>query len=289
MNNPKGDLIEIRPGRTVLLEVLGGRAEPEEPGGGGMTTLFYFHGSMATKEQFKALHETMQSNGSSYDRSIMFDAFGCGGSPKPYDEDAYTTEQLVLDALEVFHRYSTESNVIVSHSFGTSLTSKVVRRWQEMQRKDNQGGGGGGSQMKKKELKKVVHKDVDYLKFRKAFYTECAELKRETPEMVITRRRDLGVQIRGKKCPRPVKNWEQCGFSPKVMHVIAKEKYTAPFPIQAQAMPAVMMGRDVLGVAKTGSGKTLAFLLPLLELLARRDDPLRAPAMNHLRVHRQST
>ena len=143
MNNPKGDLVEIRPGRTVLLEVLGGRAEPEEPGGGGMTTLFYFHGSMATKEQFKALHETMQSNGSSYDRSIMFDAFGCGGSPKPYDEDAYTTEQLVLDALEVFHRYSTESNVIVSHSFGTSLTSKVVRRWQEMQRKDNQGGGGG--------------------------------------------------------------------------------------------------------------------------------------------------
>ena len=37
-----------------------------------------------------------------------------------------------------------------------------------------------------------------------------------------------------------------------------------PFPIQAQALPAIMSGRDVIGVAKTGSGKTLAFIVPLL-------------------------
>lgn len=39
--------------------------------------------------------------------------------------------------------------------------------------------------------------------------------------------------------------------------------YAAPTSIQAQAIPAIMSGRDVIGVAKTGSGKTIAFLLPL--------------------------
>lgn len=47
------------------------------------------------------------------------------------------------------------------------------------------------------------------------------------------------------------------------LDVIKKLNYTAPTPIQAQAVPAIMSGRDVIGVAKTGSGKTIAFLLPL--------------------------
>jgi len=41
-------------------------------------------------------------------------------------------------------------------------------------------------------------------------------------------------------------------------------KFEKPTPIQAQAMPAIMSGRDVIGIAKTGSGKTLAYLLPML-------------------------
>lgn len=47
------------------------------------------------------------------------------------------------------------------------------------------------------------------------------------------------------------------------LDVIKKLNYTAPTPIQAQAIPAIMSGRDVIGVAKTGSGKTIAFLLPM--------------------------
>ena len=39
--------------------------------------------------------------------------------------------------------------------------------------------------------------------------------------------------------------------------------FDKPTPIQAQAIPCIMSGRDVIGIAKTGSGKTLAFLLPL--------------------------
>jgi ATP-dependent RNA helicase DDX46/PRP5 len=47
------------------------------------------------------------------------------------------------------------------------------------------------------------------------------------------------------------------------MHILSKLNYEAPFAIQAQAIPAIMSGRDVIAIAKTGSGKTLAFLLPM--------------------------
>lgn len=47
------------------------------------------------------------------------------------------------------------------------------------------------------------------------------------------------------------------------LDVIKRLNFVAPSPIQSQAVPAIMSGRDVIGVAKTGSGKTIAFLLPM--------------------------
>ena len=72
------------------------------------------------------------------------------------------------------------------------------------------------------------------------------------------------AQVRGKDIPKPVRNWNQCGLSSRVLEVLRKAGYGAPMPIQAQALPAIMAGRDCLGIAKTGSGKTLAFVLPML-------------------------
>lgn len=58
------------------------------------------------------------------------------------------------------------------------------------------------------------------------------------------------------------------GLSEPVLKAVAEAGYTTPTPIQAQAIPIVLMGRDVLGTAQTGTGKTAGFTLPLIDILA---------------------
>lgn len=55
------------------------------------------------------------------------------------------------------------------------------------------------------------------------------------------------------------------GLDNQILENLARKGYTAPTPIQDQAIPALMGGRDVVGVANTGTGKTAAFLLPLIQ------------------------
>ena len=57
------------------------------------------------------------------------------------------------------------------------------------------------------------------------------------------------------------------GLSPELLSAIADSGYESPTPIQAQAIPTVLMGRDVLGCAQTGTGKTAAFVLPMIDIL----------------------
>ena len=58
------------------------------------------------------------------------------------------------------------------------------------------------------------------------------------------------------------------GLSPEVLQAVADAGYTAPTPIQEQAIPYVLTGRDVLGCAQTGTGKTAGFTLPMIDILA---------------------
>ncbi len=58
------------------------------------------------------------------------------------------------------------------------------------------------------------------------------------------------------------------GLSEPILQAIAEMGYQHPTPIQEQAIPSVLMGRDVLGVAQTGTGKTASFTLPLMDILA---------------------
>lgn len=116
----------------------------------------------------------------------------------------------------------------------------------------------------RKVLEPVDHQKIEYESFRKNFYVEVPELARMSPEEVNEHRLELeGIVVKGKGCPKPIKTWVQCGISMKVLTAMKKHNYEKPTPIQAQAIPAIMSGRDLIGIAKTGSGKTIAFLLPM--------------------------
>jgi ATP-dependent RNA helicase RhlE len=60
------------------------------------------------------------------------------------------------------------------------------------------------------------------------------------------------------------------GLSAELLRAVAEQGYTEPTPIQEQAIPVVLAGRDLLGAAQTGTGKTAGFTLPMLQLLAGR-------------------
>ena len=60
------------------------------------------------------------------------------------------------------------------------------------------------------------------------------------------------------------------GLIPPIAKAVAAEGYTEPTPIQAKAIPHVLAGRDLLGLAQTGTGKTAAFALPILSACPRR-------------------
>ena len=62
-------------------------------------------------------------------------------------------------------------------------------------------------------------------------------------------------------------------LTPPVQQALAEEGYTSPTPIQAQSIPLLLQGRDMLGMAQTGTGKTAAFALPLLHRLATTPRP----------------
>ncbi len=61
--------------------------------------------------------------------------------------------------------------------------------------------------------------------------------------------------------------FEQFPLDPRILAQVRAAGYTAPTPIQEQAIPKVLEGRDILGLAQTGTGKTAAFLLPILQRL----------------------
>lgn len=116
----------------------------------------------------------------------------------------------------------------------------------------------------KKELPPVDHSKIDYEPFRKKFYVEPADLADLTEAEVDSLRLELdGIKVRGQNVQKPVTRWSQFGLPGPTMDVIGSLNYDAPTSIQAQAIPEIMSGRDVIGVAKTGSGKTMAFLLPM--------------------------
>ncbi len=71
--------------------------------------------------------------------------------------------------------------------------------------------------------------------------------------------------------------FSELNLNPKVLKAVEEAGYETPTPIQADAIPSALEGRDVLGIAQTGTGKTAGFTLPMLSLLARGRARARMP------------
>jgi ATP-dependent RNA helicase RhlE len=65
--------------------------------------------------------------------------------------------------------------------------------------------------------------------------------------------------------------FSKLGLSSALLKAIAEQNYIEPYPIQQSAIPAILSGKDILGIAPTGSGKTASFALPILQLLNEQD------------------
>jgi superfamily II DNA/RNA helicase len=67
------------------------------------------------------------------------------------------------------------------------------------------------------------------------------------------------------------------GLSDELLRAVEESGYTDPTPIQRQAIPSVLMGRDIIGIAQTGTGKTAGFVLPMIDILSQGRGRARMP------------
>ncbi|CAG9806637.1 unnamed protein product [Chironomus riparius] len=113
-------------------------------------------------------------------------------------------------------------------------------------------------------LPPIDHSEIKYASFEKNFYVIHDEIAALTKVQKDDLRHKLGIKVTGAAAPSPVCSFAHFNFDESLMKAIKKSEYVSPTPIQAQAIPAALSGRDLIGIAKTGSGKTVAFLWPLL-------------------------
>ncbi|XP_014089034.2 probable ATP-dependent RNA helicase DDX52 isoform X1 [Bactrocera oleae] len=107
---------------------------------------------------------------------------------------------------------------------------------------------------------------------KKTFTAEEREAKLHE-EMVTTIRKENLITVPGKNIPSPVTTFEELkneySMSDRVLQNLATATYSKPTPIQMQAMPLLLQGRNVMASAPTGSGKTITFLAPLINDLRK--------------------
>jgi len=85
---------------------------------------------------------------------------------------------------------------------------------------------------------------------------------------------DIPVSVTGENVVPPIKNFGDAALRPLIVENITKSGYAVPTPVQKNALPIIMSGRDLMACAQTGSGKTAAFLLPIIHKLIEIDaDP----------------
>eukprot|EP00795_Rhopilema_esculentum_P014288 gene14288-5323_t len=113
-------------------------------------------------------------------------------------------------------------------------------------------------------LPPIDHSEIDYKNFDRNFYEEHSEIAALSRSDVEALRKKLGIKVLGAEPAKPAISFAHFGFDLFLMSSIRRSEYSQPTPIQAQAVPVALSGRDIIGIAKTGSGKTAAFIWPML-------------------------
>jgi len=80
-------------------------------------------------------------------------------------------------------------------------------------------------------------------------------------------REEFNITSKGGSIPKPIRFWREAQINKMVLEAVDKVGYKSPTPIQRQAIPIGLQGRDVMGIAETGSGKTAAFVIPMLDII----------------------
>ncbi|VDO97591.1 unnamed protein product [Soboliphyme baturini] len=169
--------------------------------------------------------------------------------------------------------YDEEGNPIVSHKkimqlpFGfTIFLSKVIWNLLLVQRNKR------SLHSHIDPLKRIDHSMISYEPFEKNFYSEHSDISQLSQDQVNGLRKKLDIKVIGANPPKPVSSFAHFGFDSKLMAAIRKAEYSVPTPIQAQGIPVILSGRDIIGIAKTGSGKTVAYLWPaLVHIMGQRE------------------
>ncbi|ORZ39797.1 P-loop containing nucleoside triphosphate hydrolase protein [Catenaria anguillulae PL171] len=115
-------------------------------------------------------------------------------------------------------------------------------------------------------LKPIDHSTVEYIEIEKDFYVPHDEVAAMIPSQILSLRKQHGIRVSGPAphpSPLPTFSHLSTTLDPPLLTTLATRNLTTPTPIQMQALPLGLSGRDVIGVAATGSGKTLAYLLPM--------------------------
>ncbi|KAI0049001.1 DEAD-domain-containing protein [Auriscalpium vulgare] len=100
--------------------------------------------------------------------------------------------------------------------------------------------------------------------FEKNFYVEDKRVTARTEREIEEFRNTHEIRVQGRGIPRPVSSFDEVGFPDYLMTSIKAQGFPSPTPIQCQAWPMALSGRDVVAIAQTGSGKTISFALPAM-------------------------
>ncbi|PWK38129.1 DEAD/DEAH box helicase [Cupriavidus plantarum] len=84
--------------------------------------------------------------------------------------------------------------------------------------------------------------------------------------------------------PTPDQTFDSFGLDTRIVRALTEQGYSKPTPIQAQAIPVVLLGKDVMGAAQTGTGKTAGFALPIIQRLLPMANASASPARHPVRA-----